>query len=105
MKISLLWLVPLCLVLILAGIILAIPAFVASNTHRGNIEALASSLTGRNVHISGQLSLTLFPSPLLSATQVTITGPDAETIAARGLNLNISLPALLRGRLVAEKSS
>jgi len=99
---NLLWLIPAALVITLAGIILALPAFVASNTHRASMEALASSITGRDVHIAGALSLGLFPTPQLSAAGVTITGPDEETITARALTLDISLPALLHGQLRAD---
>ena len=69
--------------------------------NRGTIEALASSLTGRDVRINGKLSLALLPAPQLVAGRVTITGPDQETIQARSLTLAISLPALLHGRLHA----
>jgi uncharacterized protein involved in outer membrane biogenesis len=96
-----LWLIPLGLAVLLATAILALPGFVASSTHRGTIEALASSLTGRQVRINGKLSLALLPAPQLVADRVTITGPDEETIRARTLTLDISLPSLLRGQLHA----
>lgn len=87
---------------IAAGAVLALPGFVASSAHRARIEALASSLTGRQVHIAGKLSLSLLPSPELNAGQITITGPDDEIITARALTLDISLPALLHGQLSAQ---
>ncbi|HTJ91141.1 MAG TPA: AsmA-like C-terminal region-containing protein [Acidocella sp.] len=96
-----LWLLPLSLAILLGAAILALPSFVASSTHRGTIEALASSLTGREVRINGNLSLALLPAPQLVADHVTITGPDDETIQARSLTLAISLPALLHGQLHA----
>ncbi len=96
-----LWLLPLGLAILLGAAILALPSFVASSTHRGTIEALASSLTGREVRINGRLSLALLPAPQLVAGRVTITGPDQETIQAGSLTLAISLPALLRGQLHA----
>lgn len=96
-----LWLIPLGLAILLGATVLALPGFVASSTHRGTIEALASSLTGRQVRINGKLSLALLPAPQLVADRVTITGPDDETIQARTLTLDISLPSLLRGQLHA----
>ena len=96
-----LWLPPLGLVILLGAVILALPGFVASSTNRGTIEGLASSLTGRNVRVSGKLSLALLPAPQLIAERITITGPDQETIQASSLTLAISLPALLHGRLHA----
>ena len=100
-KTHLLWLVPLGLAVLLGAAILALPGFVASNTHRASIEELASSIIGRQVHIGGKLSLGLFPAPQLTAGRITITGPDQETITARSLTLDISLPALLHGQLSA----
>ena len=94
--------VPLLVIALLIAAILALPAFVAAQNHRANIEALASSLTGRTVHIAGTLHLTLIPTPRLTATHITITGPNAETITARALTLGLSLPALLHGQLVAD---
>ena len=97
----LLWAIPLALVLALLAVVLALPRFVASNAHRAAIEALASSLTGRRVHVGGSLSLALLPAPELIAGDVTIGGPANEVITARSLTLDIAVPALLRGRLAA----
>jgi uncharacterized protein involved in outer membrane biogenesis len=95
------WLLPLFAILILAAIILALPGLVASGEHRSAIEALASSLTGREVHIGGKLSLAFFPEPQLIAENITISGPDRETITAQSLTLDIALDTLLHGRLTA----
>lgn len=98
----LLWAVPLLLLVLafLAGL-LALPAFVSAPTHRMTVETFASQLIGRDVHISGQLSLSYLPRPEITATGITITGPDHEIITARALSLEISLKALLRGRFGA----
>jgi len=97
----LLWLLPLAAILVLAAIIVALPGLVASGEHRTAIEALASSLTGREVHIGGKLSLAFFPEPQLIAERITISGPDRETITAQSLTLDIALDTLLHGRLAA----
>ena len=100
---KLLWLIiPLGLVAAAAAAILALPGFVASSAHRARIEQLASSLTGRQVHIAGKLTLSLLPSPELNAGRITITGPDNEVITAHALTLDISLSALLHGQLSAK---
>ena len=99
---KLLWLIPPGLLAAAAAAVLALPGFVASSAHRARIEQLASSLTGRQVHIAGKLTLSLLPSPELNAGQITITGPDNEVITARALTLDISLPALLHGQLSAQ---
>jgi len=97
----LLWLLPLFAILVLAAIIISLPGLVASGEHRSAIEALASSLTGREVHIGGKLSLAFFPEPQLIAERITISGPDRETITAQSLTLDIALDTLLHGRLTA----
>ncbi len=99
---QLLWLLPAALVAVIIGTLLALPGFVASQNHRPAMERFASSLTGRQVHIAGNLSLTLLPRPRLTAARITIAGPDNETIGAKTLALDISLPALLHGQLAAQ---
>jgi uncharacterized protein involved in outer membrane biogenesis len=100
-----LWLIP-------AGIILAfliflglLPSLISSTAHRATIEALAYQLTGRPVTINGNLSLNLFPEPQLIAENISIGGPDNETITAESLTLDIAVTALLRGHLSAKTLS
>lgn len=99
---KLLWLAPAALALIAVGTLLALPGFVAAQNHRPAMEHFASSLTGRQVSIAGRLSLTILPGPELTATQITIAGPDDELITARALKLDIAIPALFRGELAAQ---
>jgi uncharacterized protein involved in outer membrane biogenesis len=97
-----LWLaIPAAILALLGAAILALPKLVSSSSNRSTIEALASTVTGRKVHIAGNLSLSLFPEPQLIAGNVTIDRSNGETIKARSLTLNIAMPALLRGQLTA----
>ncbi|MBU6419464.1 MAG: AsmA family protein, partial [Proteobacteria bacterium] len=96
----LLWAAPLALVLLFCGLLLALPAFVAAPKHRAAVEAFASRLTGRDVHINGKLSLSYLPQPEITASGITITSPDKEVITARALALDLALPPLLHGQLV-----
>lgn len=93
------WVVPLLLVgvAVLAGL-LTLPAYVASPAHRATIESFVSQLTGRSVRISGKLSLSYLPRPQITATGITISGPDHEIIAANALSLDLSLATLLHGQ-------
>jgi uncharacterized protein involved in outer membrane biogenesis len=100
-KKNLLWVIPVAMLAIAVLGILALPKFVASSYHRATIEALASSLTGRNVHINGALSLALLPQPQFIADGVTITSPDQETVTAASLTLDIAPLPLLRGQILA----
>ena len=97
----LLWFLPVIILGIMLGTLLALPGFVAAQSHRPAMERFASTLTGRDVHIAGKLSLTLLPHPTLTATHITIDGPDNEVISAKALSLDIAVPALLRGQLAA----
>ncbi|MBB5371930.1 AsmA family protein [Acidocella aromatica] len=96
------WLLSAGLVLALLGALLALPGFVGSQAHRPAMEAFASSLTGRKVQIGGKLSLALLPRPEITATDITISGPDKEIITAHALVMDISPLALLRGQLAVQ---
>ncbi|MDD2704532.1 MAG: AsmA family protein [Acidocella sp.] len=102
MKKHLLWLIPGGILALLLALLLALPGFVSSAAHRHTIERFASNLTGRQVSIAGNLSLSLLPRPEISATRITITGPNNEIITAKALALDISLPALLHGQLAVQ---
>lgn len=93
-------LLPLGLIAGLAAAGLAVPGYVSASTHRAQIEAFASALTGRHVRIGGALSLGLLPLEV-KASDITITGPDDEIITAHDLVMDISFAALLHGQLAA----
>lgn len=93
--------VPVAIVCVAGTGVLALPGLVSSANHRSTIEALASSLTGRKVHIGGNLSLSLFPEPQLTAGNVTIDANNGEAIKAKSLTLDIAIAALLHGQLTA----
>ncbi len=101
-KKQLLWLLPAALLAAGAGTLMALPGFVAAQNHRPAMERFASSLTGRQVHIGGKLALKILPYPQLTATRITIAGPDHEVISAKALALDISVTALLRGQLAVQ---
>ncbi len=94
-------LLPLAVIAVIALALLALPAYLASAASRPTVEALASRLTGRQVRVAGPLTVTMLPSPDVSATDVTIKGPAGETITAATLTLDLSGAALLHGRLAA----
>lgn len=95
----LIWAAPLLVLLLGLGAgLLALPGFVAAPTHRQAIEALATRLTGRLVHINGKLSLSYWPRPTLTATDISLSGRNHEDIQARSLSFDIALLPLLRGQ-------
>ncbi len=66
------------------------------------VEAFASRLTGRDVHINGALSLSYWPQPEITASGITITGPNKEVITAHALALDLALPPLLHGQVAVQ---
>jgi uncharacterized protein involved in outer membrane biogenesis len=94
-------LLPLGALLLLLAAVQALPDYVSSAGHRAQIESFASSLTGRHVRIAGNVSLGLVPLTV-SATGITISGPDQEIITAKSLAMDLSVAALLRGQLAAD---
>jgi uncharacterized protein involved in outer membrane biogenesis len=100
-----LWLIPAGVILAFLVFLAILPSLISSTAHRATIEALAYHLTGRPVTINGNLSLNLFPEPQLIAQNISIGGPDHETITAQSLTLDVSLIALLRGHLSAKNLS
>ena len=88
--------------LLIAAFLLALPAFVAAPKHRTAVEAFASRLTGRDVHINGALSLSYWPQPEITASGITITGPNKEIITAHALALDLALPSLLHGQIAVQ---
>ncbi len=100
-----LWLIPAGVILALLVFLAILPSLISSTAHRATIEALAYHLTGRPVTINGNLSLNLFPEPQLIAQNISIGGPDHETITAQSLTLDVSAIALLRGHLSAKTLS
>ena len=96
-----LWLLPLGLAILLGAAILALPGFVASSTHRGTIEALASSLTGRTVRGQRQAVARLAARTAAHRRAHHHHRPRPGDDQAGSLTLARSLPALLHGRLHA----
>jgi hypothetical protein len=92
------------LLLVGVAVILAViwigPRLLDWNTHREAIEAAASGFLGRDVEISGPIRLSLLPEPSITAERVEVRDDgDGVRMGARALTLNLSLGALLTGRV------
>ncbi|GAB0114958.1 AsmA family protein [Acidisoma sp. C75] len=97
-------LVPLAAVLAVLGALLALiwigPGLLDWSKHREAVESAASELIGRQVDIDGAIHLSLLPQPSISAEKVSVRGEtDGVRLAARTLTLNLSLGALITGRI------
>ena len=82
-----------------------VPQWLDWTRYRGTIEALASATLGRPVSISGPISLTLLPEPVLTASQVSLDGGGAlvPSIRVEALRLRLALWPLLSGRVDARE--
>jgi len=90
------------LLLIVAAVVVG-PGFVDWNVHRERIAQEASDLTGRPLSIDGDISLSVIPTPTLSAGGVRMasiegaTDPDLARLAE--MRVRVSLLPLLRGQV------
>lgn len=92
--------------LVLAGIILLFallwfgPRLADWSAHRAAVQAVASEILGRDVQIDGEIHLILLPQPSITAERVKINdGGDGVRMTTGGLTLNLSLGALITGRI------
>ena len=77
------------------------PRLLDWNAHRDAIEAAAGGFLGRDVEIAGPIRLSLLPVPSITAERVEVRDDgDGVRMATRALTLNLSLGALLTGRVV-----
>ena len=86
------------------GVLLLAPSLLDWNRYRDEIAELASSGIGRPVQITGNVSLSLLPEPVLTAADMTVADSgDGITLRAEALRLRVSLGALLAGRIDARE--
>jgi len=92
------------LLVVAAGALLAAPRFIDLDWYRGTITAELRRTTGLPVVVTGPLSLTLLPTPSLSAAAISIANPPGaaipELLRARRVEAGLAVAPLLTGRLV-----
>lgn len=103
---------PVRLVLVLAAVLVPaavavvwlVPPMLDWNRYRDDIAALVSRGIGRAVRITGDVSLSLLPEPVLTASGMTVADSgDGITLRADSLRLRVALGALLAGRVDARE--
>jgi hypothetical protein len=77
---------------------LAAPYLIDFEAHRARIAEEIASSSGAQVALNGPLSLRLLPTPQISADNVELSG-SAGSLRAKSAFLELSLPALIQGRL------
>ena len=82
-----------------------VPQWLDWTRYRATIEALASATLGQPVTISGPITLTLLPQPVLTASQVNVGGSRGRrfSIHVEALRLRVALWPLLGGRVDARE--
>ena len=94
-------------VVVLLGTLLVVPGFMDWNQYKSQIEEQASRLTGRTVRIAGDVSLSILPSPSLTAGDVSVSNIDggiaAEMLTLKALDVKVAFFPLIRGNIKVKK--
>ena len=92
------------LLVAIAAAVAVLPGMLDWNRYRDDIAALASRGIGRPVRIDGNVSLSLLPQPVLTASGMTVADRgDGISLRADALRFRVSLGALLAGRVDARE--
>ncbi|MCB8876585.1 AsmA family protein [Acidisoma silvae] len=91
-------------VVVLLALMLAVlwfgPRLADWSAHRAAVQAVASEILGREVQINGEIHLILLPQPSITAEKVKVNdGGDGVRMTTGALTLNLSLGALVTGRI------
>lgn len=93
------------LVLLVAGVFIA-PSVIDWNSHKDRVAVWVKQETGRNLVIAGDLSLSLLPTPKLTASDVSFAnapgGSETAMVMVDDLDVRLALGALLRGEVLVE---
>jgi uncharacterized protein involved in outer membrane biogenesis len=85
---------------------LAAPFVINWNNYRDNLEGWGHTLTGRQVAVSGPISVRLFPWPRLVAEDVSISNPsefgDQALMHAKRIDVQLALAGLFNGEFQVE---
>lgn len=94
------------LVLLIAGV-LVVPGMIDWNHYKGDIQAQAKALTGRDLQINGDIKITVLPAPALIAGGVALANLEGASsphmVRLKLLEVRIALPPLLTGRVEVKR--
>ena len=94
-------------IILLVAAALAAPHVVDFNRFKPQMEAWGARLTGRKVHIGGDVQVSLFPWPTLRLRNVSVSNPPGarqpQFLTAEEISTRLSLAALLSGELEIEQ--
>ena len=92
------------LLLVLVAAIWILPSMLDWNRYRSSIASLVAAGIGRPVQIDGNITLTLLPQPVLTATDLDVDD-DGDGVAMRihAVRLRVALGPLIAGRVDARE--
>ncbi|HVM79172.1 MAG TPA: AsmA family protein [Stellaceae bacterium] len=94
------------LVLLVVGAALILPMVISIDTVKGEIVAQVKSATGRDLTIDGPLSLSILPSPAISASKVALSnapGAAKPMVTLGKLEVQVQLLPLLSKTIVVDR--
>ncbi|MDG4719902.1 MULTISPECIES: AsmA family protein [Thalassospira] len=91
------------LVVVLVAALLIIPSLIDWNGYKAQISKAVRDATGRELVLNGDLSMSLIPSPSLSASQVMLSNlpgaQDAQMVSIEEARVSVALMPLLTGNV------
>lgn len=97
------------LVVVLVAALLIIPSLIDWNGYKAQISQAVRDATGRELVLEGDLSMSLIPSPSLSASQVSLGNlpgaQDADMVSIEEVRVSVALMPLLTGNVQIKEVS
>ncbi|MEQ8287063.1 AsmA family protein [Thalassospira sp.] len=97
------------LLVVLVAALLIIPSLIDWNGYKAQISQAVRDATGRDLVIAGDLSMSLIPSPSLSADEVSLSNlagaQDAEMVSIGEVRVSVALMPLLTGNVQVKEVS
>ncbi|WP_170826981.1 AsmA family protein [Magnetovibrio blakemorei] len=97
----------LVVVALLAGVAIIGPSFIDSNALKQQATAQVRAATGRDLTIDGDLQISIFPSPTLTANSVTLTNAagaaEDNMVSLKAVEVRVALMPLLSGKVQVER--
>ncbi|MGI9464684.1 MAG: AsmA family protein, partial [Aestuariivirgaceae bacterium] len=92
--------------ILIAGAALTAPLYIDWNSYRTDIEDYGRQLTGRKVHIGGDIRARLFPWPVVWLEKVRVENPPGaklpDLMRADQIEMRLALAPLVSGKFVVE---
>ncbi|MCB1494556.1 MAG: AsmA family protein [Bauldia sp.] len=88
-------------VVVIVGALFALPLLIPSDTIKGELIATIEEATGRDIRIDGPVSVSILPTPHLSAEGIGIAGlaGDSDAFRVDSVSFGVSLIPLLSGNV------